>query len=96
MLGGDRERRAEAEAEGLVQARFRRAALALVGDQQDRRLGLAQALGEMLVERRDAGARIEQQQRDVGLADRLLGLLAHAGFERFVEHVFEAGGVDHA
>jgi hypothetical protein len=49
----------------------------------------------MLVERRDAGARVEQQQRDIGLADRLLGLLAHAGLERLVEHILQAGGVDH-
>ena len=95
MLGGDRHRLAQPQAERLAQPGDGGAALAFVGDQDDRRLGLAQAPCEMLVQRRDAGARVDQQQRHVGFLDRRLGLLAHARFEGFVERLFQPGGVDH-
>jgi hypothetical protein len=95
MLGGDRDRIAEAEAIGLAGIDLALLGLALIGDQQDRRLALAQAPGEMLVERRHAGAAVDHQQRDVGFLDRGLGLLAHPGFQAVVERVLEPGGVDH-
>ena len=58
--------------------------------------GLAQHLGEALVERRDAGAGIDHEQDDVGVADRDLGLLAHPVFEAAIADILVAGGVEHA
>ena len=70
------------------------AALGLVGDQHDGLAERAQQLGEMAVERRQAGAGIDDEQADVGRADRGLGLRAHAAGERIRRGLVEAGGVD--
>ena len=51
MLGGERDRIAEAEAEGIVDAVAPRAAFGLVGDDDDRLAGAAHGL------RRNAGRR---------------------------------------
>src|SRR3546814_4910953 len=96
VLGGDRDRLAQPQRIGFAEPGFRCAALALVGDQGDRLAAATQPVGEVLVERRDAGARVEQQQRQVGLAKRFLGLLAHACLEAGVEALLQARGVHHA
>ena len=66
MLGRDRDRLAEAQAMRFGQAVLAGAALALVGDQDHLGGALAQPVGEALVERQDAGARVDQEQHDVG------------------------------
>ncbi len=48
----------------------------------------------MFIERRDTGARIEQEQRHIGVGDGFLGLSAHASFKRLDIDVFKAGRVD--
>ena len=82
VLGRQRDRLAEAELIGFHQPRLGRPALGLVGDEVHVLAGLAQHLGEALVERRHAGAGVDHEQDDVGFADGELGLLAHAVFER--------------
>ena len=51
-------------------------------------------LGEDLVERRDAGTRVDQEQRQIGLVDGALRLPAHARSRLFVAGFFEPGGID--
>ena len=61
---------------------FCAAALGLVGHQNDRLAAAAHALGEFAVGRRDAGPRVDDEEHDIGIIDRRLGLGAHARFER--------------
>ena len=70
------------------------AALALVGDQDHLVGALAQPAGEALVERQDAGARVDQEQHDVGAVDGALGEAAHARLERLAADRLPAGGVE--
>ena len=63
VLGRDRDRLAEAESIGLDRAGVAGRALGLVGDEDDRLAERAQHRGEMPVERRHAGARVDQEQR---------------------------------
>ena len=70
------------------------AALALVGDQDHLGGALAQPVGEALVERQDAGARVDQEQHDVGAVDGALGEAAHARLERLAADRLPAGGVE--
>ncbi len=51
-------------------------------------------VGEQLVQRRDALAGVDHEQRHVGLVDGQLGLAAHARLQALVGDVLEAGGVD--
>src|SRR3546814_16914283 len=95
VLGGDRDRLAQPQRIGFAEPGFRCAALALVGDQGDRLAAATQPVGEVLVERRAAGARVEQQQRQVGLAKRFLVLLAHACLAAAVEALIPAPGFPH-
>ena len=67
VLRRDRHRIAEAERIGLVELSERLPPFRLVGDQHDRRAGAAQPAGEMAVQRGQPGARVDQQQREVGL-----------------------------
>ena len=94
VLGGDRDRLAEAEVEGLQRARGAGLALGFVGDEDDRLAGGAQHGGEMPVERRDAGARVDEEEADVGGPHRRLGLHPHAAGEALRRGLVEAGGVD--
>ena len=48
----------------------------------------------MAVDRRHALARIDHEQRDVGLVERALGLRPHAAGKRLGRRLFEPGGVD--
>ena len=77
MLGADRDRLAKAERKASSMPGLAGAALGLVGgDDHRRRLG-AQPAGDLLVERGQALARVDQEQGDVGVAHRGLGLGAH-------------------
>ena len=96
VLGGELDGVAEAERERFENALLAGAPLGLVGDEHDRRRRAAEPAGDLLVERDDPGARIEQEQRDVGLRNGGLGLLAHPAGKRGGVLVLVTGGVDDA
>ena len=77
-----------------MRARCAGSALRLVGDQDDRLADRAQHLGEMPVERRHAGAGVDQEQADVGRAHGGLGLGRIRPARLSGRGVVEAGGVD--
>ena len=56
--------------------------------------GVAHHAGEFEVGRRDAGAGIDHEQDQVGIADREFGLRAHAGGDRALGGFLESGGID--
>ena len=78
----DRERVAEAEAVQLERERRLRRVVDLVREQQHVLLRLAQDLRELLVARRDAGARVDDEQHEVGLGDRGARLLRDLARDR--------------
>ena len=94
MLGGQRDRLAEAKTEGLVNAVAPRAAFGLVGDDDDRLAGAAQTLRKMPIGRGEAGARVDHEQDRVAIHERGFRLRAHAPGERVRIALLETGGVD--
>ena len=66
---------AEAEPVELERERLLRRVVDLVREHEHRLLRLAQDLRELLVARRDAGPRVDDEQHEVGLADRRARLL---------------------
>jgi hypothetical protein len=50
----------------------------------------------MLVDRRDTGARVDDQEHQIGIADGDLGLTAHAGRQAVVESILQPRGIDRA
>ena len=74
---------------------FGGAAFGLVGDDDHRRGFDPEPAADLLVERGQAFARIDQEQSRVGVAHRGLGLLAHSAGKRLRVLVLEARGVDH-
>ena len=70
-------------------------AFRLVDRDQHRTVDAAQAVGDFLVVRRDAGARIDDEEDCVGLGDRLLGLARHFAEDAVLDQRFETAGVDH-
>ena len=66
----------------------------LVGDEHDRLADDAEELGEVRVERRHAGARVDHEEAEIGRADRRFGLRAHAAGEAVRRRFVEAGGID--
>ena len=74
---------------------FAGAPFGLVGGDDHRRRFGPQPAADLLVERGQALARVDQEQGDVGVAHRGLGLLAHPAGQRLRVLVLEAGGVDH-
>ena len=56
--------------------------------------GHAQALADAAILRRQAIARVEHEDDDVALRDRLLGLRRHLPHDAFGIHRLEAAGVD--
>ena len=52
--------------------------------------------GELLVARRDPGARVDDEQHEIGLVDRGLRLLGDLGAERAALDLVDAAGVDQA
>ncbi len=94
MLGRQRHRLAQAQGEGVEDPGLSGPAFGLVGDKDHRPPAPAQDLGEDPVVRGHALPRVDDEQRQVGLVDRLLGLRLHPGFEALVVDVLETGGVD--
>ena len=94
MLGGKRDRIAEAEPECLVDAVPRARSLGLVCDDDDRLAGAAHGGGEMPVSGGEAGARVDDKQDRVAILESLLRLRAHAPGERFGIALLEARRVD--
>ncbi len=94
MLCRDGDRLAEPQLERGIEALFARPPLALVGDDDDRAPRGAHQTGKHLVGRRHALARIEDEQHEVGIGQRRLGLLAHALRDRSALGLLETGGVD--
>ena len=94
VLGRDGDRLAEAQLESGVEARLPYAPLALIGDDDNRAPRGAHELGEHLVARRHAFARIDQEQHEIGLGERRLGLLAHALGDRPAFCLLEARRID--
>ena len=72
MLGGEGDRLAKAETEHLVDARLPRGAFRLVGDDDDRLVGAAHRLREMLVGGGEPGARVDHEQDRVAIDEALL------------------------
>ena len=64
----ERERLAEAEPVELERERLLRRVVDLVREHEHRLVRLAQDLRELLVARRDAGARVDDEEHEVGLA----------------------------
>jgi hypothetical protein len=95
VFGRERHRLAQAEREALHAAGLAVPALALVGDQHHRRGPAPQPVGEMAIERRQPGAGVDQQQRQIGGFDGALGLIAHARLEARRLGLLEPGGIDH-
>src|SRR5690606_13886382 len=94
MLSRESDWLAEPKPEGFHQTMLSRLALGLVADQVHMLAGLAQDLGEALVERHHAGAGVDHEEDDVSFADCQLGLLAHAIFERAVLDVLITSRVE--
>ena len=94
VLGRDLDRRTEPELVRFGDAALARPPLGLVGDQQHLHVVRPQPLREVPIEWRDAGARIEDQQRDIGLAQRRVGLRTHPPRQARGVGILEACGVD--
>ena len=81
MLGGERDRIAEAEAERFVNA-VAPEAFGLVGDDDDRLAGAAHGRGEMPVGGVEPRPRVDDKQDRVAIRERGFRLRAHPPFER--------------
>ncbi|MGY3359480.1 hypothetical protein ACVWZK_006143 [Bradyrhizobium sp. GM0.4] len=92
MLGRDLDGIAEAERESLHRAGIAVLAFALVRDEHHRLVGLAGEIGEGAIVGREAHAGINHEEQRVGLCDRGLRLLLHAGGQRALGTLIEAGG----
>ena len=95
MLGRERHGVAETERIGVVGALDALAAFGLVGDQDDGLVGAAHQRGEVAVDRRDADARVDDEEDRVRLLDGDFGLAVHAGRQIVALAFVETGGVDH-
>src|SRR5690606_30693948 len=73
---------------------LRGSSLGLVRRDDARRGMASQPAADLLVERRKSLASVNEEQRDVGLADRRVGLGAHPPGQRLGIFLFEAGSVD--
>ena len=78
----DRHRLAQAEPVELVRERVCRRLVELVREHDHGPLRPPQDRGQLLVARRDPGARIDDEQHQVGLADRRLRLLDDSACDR--------------
>ena len=68
----------------------------LVREHDHGALGGAEDHGELLVARRDPGAGIDDEQHEIGLVDRGLGLLGDLGAEHAALDLVDTAGVDEA
>ena len=94
VFGRKRDRRTKPQLIGFHTPRLPGATFAFVGGENDGCRELAEYLGETLVQRSDASARIHQQKADIGLSDGGVGLATHARFETVVVCLFKPGSVD--
>ncbi len=94
MLGRDRDRLAQSQRIGFVDARRLRPAFALVGDENDRLARPAHEVGDGSIGRRHARAHVDEKQHRVGLGDRRLGLRAHAPDQACGGGLLESGRID--
>ena len=94
VFGGDLDGITQAQRIAFGDAEFPGAPFRLVGDEDQRGAAPPQPIGEMLVERGDAGARVEDQQRHIGIADRHIGLFAHPARQGGSVGILESGGID--
>ena len=95
MLGGNRDRVAEAERVGVQPARFAGGAFHLVGDQHGRLARLADEFGEHLVDPGRTAARVDHEKDRIGLPNRGLGLRAHAAGKALGRRLLKSRGIDH-
>ena len=82
MLGADADRLAESKREGLQPSALTRIPLGLVRGNDHRRLAGTEPPRDFLVERGQPGAPVDQEQGDIRLANRRLGLLTHPAWQR--------------
>ena len=80
--GGDRDGIAEAEPVELVRGGVVLRVVDLVRDDDDRLVRPAEDLGDLLVARSHSGARVHDEEDEVGLLDRTLRLLRDVARER--------------
>jgi hypothetical protein len=95
MLRADRHRIAQSERIGFERTGFAGTAFAFVGDQNSRLAGFAYQIGEGLIGRSRAGARIDQKQDRVRLRHCGCGLRLHLSRQALGRRVLEAGRIDH-
>ena len=95
MLGGNRDWIAEAKFICLDQPGLRsRRALAFVRDKNDGRRRFSYPIREMLIHWRHAGARIDEQKRDVRLRQSPFRLRLHARLEGAGNRLIQSRGID--
>src|SRR5690606_10763101 len=95
MFRRDGHRLTEAEREAVENAPARSAPFALVRDEDHRSLGSPQPAGELLIDRGDPDASVDDEQDQVGGLDRTLRLPPNGGLQSFVGARVEAGGIHH-
>ena len=94
VQAGDRDRVAEAELVQLERERLLLRVVDLVRDHEHRLLRLAQDLRDLLVTGRDPDLRVEHEEDDVGLRDRLARLVGDRARDRRRVGDVDAAGVD--
>ena len=94
VLGADRDRGVEAEGEEFDRIGLPSGVVALVDDEDHRRLCAAQAIGDLVVERREPGMRVDDEEDQIGLLDRHARLVLHALLDARPRLELEASRVD--
>ncbi len=92
----ERDRVAEPEPVELERLGVAARVVQLVRDHEHVATGGAQDLGELLVPRRDSRLRVDHEEHEIGLLDRLSRLVGHLRPERARVLAVDAPGVDHA
>ena len=95
MLRADRDGRLEAEGIELGRIGLAGRVVALVDDEDHRRLRAPQAVRHLVIERRDAGGRVHHEQDQVRLLDRHPRLVLHPLLDVGARLDLQAAGVDH-
>ncbi len=95
VLGGNRDRIAEAERVGVEPPAFAGGAFHLVGDQHDRLARLADELCEYAIDAGRTAARIDHEKYRIGLRHGSLSLRAHATGEALGRRFLKSRGIDH-
>ena len=95
VLRADRQRRVEAQGVELAALVLPARVVGLVDDEEHRLRGAPQAIGDVMVERRDAGRGVDDEEDDVGLLDGDAGLVLDPLLDLRAGLELEAAGVDH-